>query len=105
MTSSNSEGGDARPSAIARRSGSGQGGARVRDSRLDFWRGLCLVDMVLGHLAWEGVDFGVRRGPLTESFRFAAGGYVFVAGVGVALVWLHRMDGAAARAHVRGALW
>jgi hypothetical protein len=45
----------------------------ARDFRLDFWRGLCLVDMVLVHLVYEGVKMGrVLQPTLGEYIRFAA---------------------------------
>jgi hypothetical protein len=58
----------------------------VRDRRLDLWRGLCLIDMILVHLAHEGVQFGVLTPWIVDYTRFAAGGFVFVAGLGVGLV-------------------
>lgn len=58
----------------------------MRDRRLDLWRGLCLIDMILVHLAHEGVQFGVLTPWIVDYTRFAAGGFVFVAGLGVGLV-------------------
>jgi hypothetical protein len=78
----------------------------VRDRRLDFWRGLCLVDMVLVHLVWEGLDVGGVLAPLIGEYtRFAAGGFVFVAGMGMGLVFLPRARDAARRPTVYGDLW
>jgi len=62
----------------------------VRDRRLDFWRGLCLVDMLLVHLIHEGIQFGALSALIVDYTRFAAGGFVFVAGLGVGLVYLAR---------------
>jgi hypothetical protein len=65
-----------------------------RDQRLDFWRGLCLVDMVFVHLAFERLQF---PWPFTDIFgyytRFAAGGFVFIAGLGVGLIFLPKAVG------------
>ncbi|WP_434386985.1 OpgC domain-containing protein [Melittangium boletus] len=65
--------------------------APLRDSRIDFWRGLCLVDMVLVHLVYQGLSLGQ---PLTailgEYTRFAAGGFVFISGLSVGVVFLPR---------------
>lgn len=86
----------ARPSAAqAMAPWSGRGEASsvpwMRDRRIDFWRGLCLVDMVAVHLAYEGLDFGATLTPaLLQWLRFAAGGFVFVAGVSIALIFLPR---------------
>jgi hypothetical protein len=78
----------------------------VRDRRLDFWRGLCLVDMVLVHLVWEGLDVGQALAPaIGEYTRFAAGGFVFVAGAGVGLVFLPRARDPLRRAGAYGELW
>ena len=62
-----------------------------RDHRLDFWRGLCLIDMVVVHL----VQYGMRFGALGHEFfadytRFAAGGYVLISGMTVGFVFLPR---------------
>ena len=61
-------------------------GGVLRDRRLDFWRGLCLVDMVLVHLVHEGIQFGPLAPLIIDYTRFAAGGFVFVAGVSVGIV-------------------
>jgi len=78
----------------------------ARDFRLDFWRGLCLVDMVLVHLIYEGVKMGQILTPVFgEYIRFAAGGFIFLAGLGVSYVFLPRaMDDAKRRGTYR-ALW
>jgi hypothetical protein len=60
----------------------------VRDRRLDFWRGLCLIDMILVHLVHEGIQFGPFGPVIVDYTRFAAGGFVFVAGLGVGLMFL-----------------
>jgi hypothetical protein len=62
----------------------------VRDRRLDFWRGLCLIDMVLVHLVHEGIQFGALGAVIVDYTRFAAGGFVFMAGLAVGLVFLVR---------------
>ena len=46
----------------------------VRDSRMDFWRGLCLLDMLLVHLVYNDMQFGSHLGPFFGEYaRFAAG--------------------------------
>jgi hypothetical protein len=61
----------------------------ARDRRIDFWRGLCLIDMVLVHLYYENVQMGERLGKiLGEYSRFAAGGFVFVAGLALGVIFL-----------------
>lgn len=60
-----------------------------RDLRLDFWRGLCLVDMVIIHLISEGMRMGWwSRQIFAEYTRFAAGGFVFLAGIAVSYIFL-----------------
>jgi hypothetical protein len=60
-----------------------------RDHRLDFWRGMCLVDMVLVHLVYEGVKMGRFLEPVLGEFtRFAAGGFIFLAGLGITYIFL-----------------
>jgi hypothetical protein len=60
-----------------------------RDYRLDFWRGMCLVDMVLVHLVYEGVKMGRFLEPVLGEFtRFAAGGFIFLAGLGITYIFL-----------------
>ncbi len=79
----------------------------MRDQRLDFWRGLCLVDMILVHLAWEHVDFGRFGTDLVLHYtRFAAGGFVFMAGFGVGHLFLPKAIGDwQARRTVYNRLW
>ncbi len=47
--------------------------------------------MILVHLVHEGVQFGVLTPWIVDYTRFAAGGFVFVAGLGVGLVFLPRV--------------
>ena len=63
-----------------------------RDERLDFWRGLCLIDMILVHLAYyDEVQFSdFFRGMLTDYTRFAAGGFVFLSGLCLGIIFLPR---------------
>lgn len=59
-----------------------------RDARLDALRGLCLVDVVLVHLSFDGVGFPWRFDELVRHYtRFAAGGFLLLAGVTVATVF------------------
>lgn len=72
-----------------------------RDLRLDFWRGLCIVDMVLVHM----LDYGLGTSVLTETLlreytRFAAGGFVFVAGLCVGAIHLPKAHDPQRRAGV-----
>src|SRR5580692_1885086 len=79
---------------------------RVRDHRLDFWRGLCLVDMVLVHLVYENVYFGAGLSRfIGEYSRFAAGGFVFVAGLSVGAIYLPRSIDPARRRATYLSLW
>jgi hypothetical protein len=65
--------------------------SRVRDLRLDFWRGLCLIDMVLVHMVYEKIYFGPYLGPLfSEYARFAAGGFILIAGMSIGAIFLPR---------------
>ena len=65
----------------------------VRDSRLDLWRGLCLIDVVLVHLAYNGVGFPAPLEALVKDYtRFAAGGFVLLAGMTVGAVFGPRVD-------------
>ena len=60
-----------------------------RDTRLDFWRGLCLIDMILVHLIYADVQFGLFFGRvLTDYTRFAAGGFVFLSGLLMGVIFL-----------------
>ena len=66
--------------------------SKARDGRLDFWRGLCLIDMVLVHMLYEGVRMGAWLTPIIgEYLRFAAGGFIFLAGLGVAYIYLDKV--------------
>ncbi len=59
-----------------------------RDRRLDVWRGLCLIDVVLVHLAFNEIGFPEPLDSLIKQYtRFAAGGFVFLAGWTVATVF------------------
>src|SRR3954451_18901904 len=81
-------------------------GSSPRDHRLDFWRGLCLVDMVLVHLVYEGVRMGRILTPvLGEYTRFAAGGFIFLAGLGVSYIFLPKANNDAKRWGAYTALW
>ncbi len=63
--------------------------SKGRDTRLDFWRGLCLIDMVLVHLIYADVQCGVFFGKvLTDYTRFAAGGFVFLSGLLMGTIFL-----------------
>src|SRR5947208_2939026 len=42
--------------------------SKPRDHRLDFWRGLCLVDMVVVHLIFAGISFGPWASPLLGEY-------------------------------------
>lgn len=78
----------------------------ARDHRLDFWRGLCLVDMVLVHLVYEGVRMGSVLTPLLGEFtRFAAGGFIFLAGLGVSYIFLPKARPEEKRWGTYQALW
>ena len=64
----------------------------VRDQRLDFWRGLCLIDMVVVHLVQYGMQFGaLGHEVLADYTRFAAGGYVLISGMTVGFVFFPRV--------------
>jgi hypothetical protein len=64
---------------------------RPRDHRVDFWRGLCLIDMVLVHLVYQNVQFGDLLGRTISSYtRFAAGGFIFVSGLSIGVIFLPR---------------
>jgi len=87
------------------RASAGEGRA-VRDTRLDFWRGLCLIDMVLVHLVYQGIQFGEGlQGLLGEYTRFAAGGYIFVAGLGIGLLYLPKVHDPLRRWKTYTSLW
>ena len=77
-----------------------------RDFRLDFWRGLCLVDMVLVHLVYEGVRMGRILTPVLGEFtRFAAGGFIFLAGLAVTYIFLPKARDPLKRWPTYRALW
>jgi hypothetical protein len=77
-----------------------------RDARLDFWRGLCLVDMVLVHLLVQGLLVGhYAFSILGEYTRFAAGGFIFIAGVGVGRIFLPKAIDPATRTQTYKRLW
>ena len=67
---------------------------KLRDGRLDFWRGLCLIDMVLVHSIMLGnlpcSPFAWMLG--AEYTRFAAGGFVFISGLSVGAIYLPRLS-------------
>ena len=64
-----------------------------RDTRLDLWRGLCLVDVVLVHLAYNHLGFPEPLDALIKHYtRFAAGGFVFLAGLTIATVFAPRVE-------------
>src|SRR5882724_11476770 len=77
----------------------------TRDFRLDFWRALCLIDMVLVHLVYDGVNFGPIQRVIGEYTRFAAGGFVFVAGLSIGAIFLPRTFAAGGRTKVYLSLW
>jgi hypothetical protein len=78
----------------------------ARDFRLDFWRGLCLVDMVLVHLVYEGVRMGRVLTPVLGEFtRFAAGGFIFLAGLGVSYIFLPKAVDETKRWETYQTLW
>jgi hypothetical protein len=65
-----------------------------------------MVDMVLVHLVWEGLQVGrLLTVVIGEYTRFAAGGFVFVAGAGVGLVFLPRARHPGQRRSAYGDLW
>lgn len=78
-----------------------------RDRRLDFWRGLCLVDMIVIHLLANGLAVsGWLHLTLSEYFRFAAGGFVMISGASIAFIYLPRLRaGGASRADLTLRLW
>lgn len=82
-------------------------GAPMRDERIDFWRGLCLIDMFVVHLVYQGMLFGEELGLLLGEYtRFAAGGFVFIAGLSVGAILLPKaMRDEASRRRVYRSLW
>jgi hypothetical protein len=80
--------------------------ASTRDRRIDFWRGLCLIDMVLVHLYYENVQMGGRLGKvLGEYMRFAAGGFVFVSGMAIGAIFFAKSLEAGRRWGTYRRLW
>jgi hypothetical protein len=64
----------------------------ARDRRLDFWRGLCLMDMVIVHMVQQGMQFGaLGQEVLADYTRFAAGGYILLSGMTVGFVFYPRV--------------
>jgi hypothetical protein len=78
-----------------------------RDQRLDFWRGLCLIDMVLVHLVWNAkVQFGSFLNDFFGSYtRFAAGGFIFVSGLSIGVIFWPRAADPKRRPKTYRALW
>ncbi len=65
---------------------------QARDRRLDFWRGLCLIDMVLVHLVHHGLALGEPLySILGEYTRFAAGGFIFISGLSIGRIFYPRI--------------
>lgn len=80
--------------------------SKPRDRRLDFWRGLCLVDMVIVHMVWGGIAFGdLIKQFLGEYIRFAAGGFILVAGMTISAIYGPRLADAVSRAKSYRAIW
>lgn len=78
----------------------------ARDQRLDFWRGLCLIDMVLVHLYYQNVQFGDFLGRLLGDYtRFAAGGFIFISGLSIGVIFWPRASNPAHRPKTYKALW
>jgi hypothetical protein len=79
---------------------------RGRDERLDFWRGLCLIDMVLVHLYYQKVQLGSVLGPIIGSYtRFAAGGFIFISGMSIGMIFLPRALDPTRRSATYISLW
>jgi len=77
-----------------------------RDSRIDFWRGLCLIDMILVHLGYNKVQFGSVLEPfICDYLRFAAGGFVFMAGMAVGFIYLPKARAPERRMQTYCRLW
>jgi hypothetical protein len=81
-------------------------GKPPRDQRLDFWRGLCLIDMVLVHLYYNNVQFGDFLGKFLGDYtRFAAGGFIFVSGMSIGVIFWPRARDDRHRASTYRKLW
>jgi len=77
-----------------------------RDQRLDFWRGLCLIDMVLVHLYYQNVQFGDFLGQFLGNYtRFAAGGFIFVSGLSIGVIFWPRVQDDRRRTSTYKSLW
>jgi hypothetical protein len=77
-----------------------------RDQRLDFWRGLCLIDMLLVHLVYNKVQFGDFLENFLGSYtRFAAGGFIFISGLSIGVIFLPRALDVKRRLGTYKALW
>jgi hypothetical protein len=77
-----------------------------RDQRLDFWRGLCLIDMVFVHLYYANVQFGDFLGRLLGEYtRFAAGGFIFVSGLSIGVIFWPRAQDNNKRASTYRRMW
>jgi hypothetical protein len=73
---------------------------------MDFWRGLCLLDMLLVHLVYADVQCGQAMGKFFgEYMRFAAGGFVFLAGLGVGRFFLPKVQNPVTRRAGYMRLW
>ncbi len=80
--------------------------ARGRDVRLDFWRGVCLIDMVLVHLVHQGLSLpGAWPAIFGQWTRFAAGGFIFIAGMSLGAIHLVKARDPERRRAVYGSLW
>jgi hypothetical protein len=65
---------------------------KPRDTRIDFWRGLCLIDMILVHFVYQGMPFGQPwYSILGEYTRFAAGGFIMISGMSIGAIFLPRI--------------
>jgi hypothetical protein len=63
-----------------------------RDTRIDFWRGLCLIDMLLVHMVYQGMPFGQPWfSILGEYTRMAAGGFIMISGMSIGAIFLPRI--------------
>lgn len=73
-------------------------GLKSREGDLDLWRGLCLANVVLVHLAYNGIGFPEPLDTAIKHYtRFAAGGFVFLAGLSIAVIFGRRIDGTSAQ--------